>query len=81
MIYMMQSWPFGGCQKPVVASIHGAAAGAGFSLAMACDLIIATEDAVFTLAYSVIGASPGRLFNIFATAPNWVSQSDGANAA
>ena len=44
--------------KPVVASVHGAAAGAGFSLAMACDLLIATEDAVFTLAYSVICASP-----------------------
>ena len=44
--------------KPVVASVHGAAAGAGFSLAMACDLVIAAEDAVFTLAYSVIGASP-----------------------
>ena len=44
--------------KPVIASVHGAAAGAGFSLAMSCDMVIATEDAVFTLAYSVIGASP-----------------------
>lgn len=44
--------------KPVVASVHGAAAGAGFSMAMACDLVMATDEAVFTLAYSVIGASP-----------------------
>ena len=44
--------------KPVIASVHGAAAGAGFSLAMSCDMVIATEDAVFTLAYSVLGASP-----------------------
>ena len=44
--------------KPVIASVHGAAAGAGFSLAMSCDMVIAAEDAVFTLAYSVLGASP-----------------------
>ena len=44
--------------KPVIASVPGAAAGAGFSLAMSCDMVIATEDAVFTLAYSVLGASP-----------------------
>ena len=36
----------------------GACGGAGFSLAMACDMIIATDDAVFTLAYSVLGTSP-----------------------
>ncbi len=43
---------------PVIASVHGAAAGAGLSLMMACDLAIAADDTVFTLAYSRIGASP-----------------------
>jgi 2-(1,2-epoxy-1,2-dihydrophenyl)acetyl-CoA isomerase len=45
-------------KKPVVASVHGAAAGAGLSLVAACDLTIAAHDAKFTLAYSRIGASP-----------------------
>lgn len=45
-------------QKPIVASVRGAAAGAGVSLAACCDLIIAAEDAFFTLAYSLIGVSP-----------------------
>ncbi len=44
--------------KPIVASVRGAAAGAGVSLASACDLIIAAEDAFFTLAYCHIGISP-----------------------
>ena len=44
--------------KPIVASVRGAAAGAGVSLAAACDLIIASEDAFFTLAYCHIGISP-----------------------
>lgn len=44
--------------KPVVASVAGAAAGAGVSMALACDLIIAAEDAFFTLAYCHIGTSP-----------------------
>ena len=44
--------------KPVIASVHGACAGAGFSTAMACDLVIAADTAFFTLAYSLIGASP-----------------------
>ena len=44
--------------KPVVASVRGAAAGAGVSLAACCDLIIAAEDAFFTLAYTSIGTSP-----------------------
>ena len=44
--------------KPVIASCQGAAAGAGVSMALACDLIIAAEDAFFTLAYCRIGTSP-----------------------
>lgn len=44
--------------KPVIASCRGAAAGAGVSMALACDLIIAADDAFFTLAYCRIGTSP-----------------------
>jgi 2-(1,2-epoxy-1,2-dihydrophenyl)acetyl-CoA isomerase len=44
--------------KPVIAKVRGAAAGAGVSLAAACDLVIASEDAFFTLAYCHIGTSP-----------------------
>lgn len=44
--------------KPVIASVAGAAAGAGVSMALACDLVIAAEDAFFTLAYCHIGTSP-----------------------
>ena len=44
--------------KPVIAAVEGAAAGAGFSLALACDLIVAAEDARFILSYGRIGLSP-----------------------
>lgn len=44
--------------QPSVACLHGPVAGAGFSLALACDLAIASEDAKFTLAYARIGATP-----------------------
>lgn len=43
---------------PTLAVVQGAAAGAGFSLSMACDLCIAADDAVFTLAFARIGISP-----------------------
>ncbi|CAD5252196.1 putative enoyl-CoA hydratase [Bosea sp. 62] len=43
---------------PTVAVVQGAAAGAGFSLSMACDLCIAADDAVFNLAFARIGISP-----------------------
>ena len=44
--------------KPVIASVHGAVAGAGMSIMMACDLIVAAEGTQFNMAYSRIGTSP-----------------------
>jgi len=44
--------------KPIVCAVQGAAAGFGFSLAMACDLVIASEEARFACSYIGIGTSP-----------------------
>jgi len=44
--------------KPIVASVAGAAAGAGVSMALCADLVIAADNAFFTLAYCHIGTSP-----------------------
>lgn len=45
-------------KAPVITAINGAAAGAGFSLAMMADLVIAAHGATFMLAYTAIGLSP-----------------------
>lgn len=42
-------------EKPVLASIQGATAGIGVGFALACDLAIAADDAVFTFAYRQVG--------------------------
>lgn len=43
---------------PVIAAVQGAAAGAGFSLACAADLVVASERAKFTMAYTRAGLTP-----------------------
>ena len=44
--------------KPVITAVNGAAAGAGFSLAIAGDVVLAADNARFTVAYTAIGLAP-----------------------
>jgi 2-(1,2-epoxy-1,2-dihydrophenyl)acetyl-CoA isomerase len=48
------------CDSPAItiAAVQGAVAGGGMSLALAADLLIAADDAVFDMAYARIGATP-----------------------
>jgi 2-(1,2-epoxy-1,2-dihydrophenyl)acetyl-CoA isomerase len=46
------------CNAPVIAAVQGSAAGAGMSLACACDFVIAAESAKFTMAYTRAGLTP-----------------------
>ena len=47
-----------GLLKPVVASVQGSAAGAGFSVALACDFCIAADDAQFIQSFAKVGLIP-----------------------
>lgn len=46
------------CPKPVIAAVEGAAAGAGLSLALACDMLVAAKNSVFSVAYVKVGLTP-----------------------
>ena len=45
-------------EKPVIAAVNGVAAGAGANLALACDIVTATQSAKFIQAFSKIGLIP-----------------------
>jgi 2-(1,2-epoxy-1,2-dihydrophenyl)acetyl-CoA isomerase len=53
-------------EQPILGSVRGAVAGAGVSMSLACDLVIASDDTFFNLAYCHLGTSPdgGSTFHL-----------------
>ncbi|MCL6448662.1 MAG: enoyl-CoA hydratase [Armatimonadetes bacterium] len=51
--------------QPVIAAVNGPAVGAGWSLALACDLIVAAEEAVFSMGFVRVGLVPDFGANFF----------------
>ncbi len=65
-----------GMGKPAIAAVHGAVAGFGMSLMMACDLVVAADNAYFTLAYATshcppMGVPRGRCRGRWVSSRRW----------
>ncbi len=52
-------------EKPIIAAVNGVAAGAGANIALACDVVIASENASFIQAFSKIGLVPDSAGTFF----------------
>lgn len=52
-------------EKPVIAAVNGVAAGAGANIALACDIVVASENASFIQAFSKIGLVPDSAGTFF----------------
>jgi enoyl-CoA hydratase len=55
-------YSFSDCGKPVIAAVNGPAFGAGFALMLACDIMIASEDAYFVMPEIDVGLAGGAGF-------------------
>lgn len=52
-------------EKPIIAAVNGVAAGAGANIALACDIVLATQSASFIQAFSKIGLIPDSAGTFF----------------
>lgn len=52
-------------EKPIIAAVNGIAAGAGANIALACDIVLATQSASFIQAFSKIGLIPDSAGTFF----------------